>query len=407
MKESTVIETLKLISEIETIRTNEWNSLFGLSDAFHKKYEEEKKRLPYHINVIDELHINENGHSRILCKLLCFTNSKGEFEILESLVDYIIRTSHLSEFERIEITNPIITQEISRIDLWVRDREKKYAMIFENKIYNATDQEAQLSRYIEKTIADGFNLKNIFVVYLSQSGREPDPQSWGEYKNEFASRYVNLSFKYNILPWLKNVVLPNIREKDLYLKNAVNQYIDYLEGLFLLRTIYNTMNMNLDNLISEHLGLDKCNDYRQKACLLQEKMDELQKLIAAMQSLKERTREKIFEEWKQATKERFPELHPLEQGCYTDVTLDNIHGKKVIVFITDDEKQLYCQVQFDDSLSEEEKIIEDTEIMKLRDILPSNNKNCIWKYFLLDDYDGVFNLFLEAVERCKKLAELF
>jgi hypothetical protein len=407
MEEKTIIESLEFISEIENAIFQEYNSLLELSDAFQSKFMIEKRHLPYHINVIDELHINENGHSRILCKLLCFTNSKGEFEILESLVDYIIRTSHLSEFERIEITNPIITQEISRIDLWVRDREKKYAMIFENKIYNATDQEAQLSRYIEKTIADGFNLKNIFVVYLSQSGSEPDPQSWGYYKERFVSKYVNLSFNKDILPWLKHDVLPNIREKDMYLKDAVNQYVDYLEGLFFLRTIDNNMNMNLDKLISDHFELDKCKNDKEKARLLQEKMNELQDLIQKMQSLKDRTRQNIIEEWKQITKERFPDLHPLEKGEYTDVSFNSINGKKVNVIINDN-GQLYCQVQFDTNLPQEERKVENTKIMALKDILPEPKKNpndCIWKYFSKDDYDGVFNLFLEVVERCKNLVD--
>lgn len=407
MEERTIVESLEFISEIENAMFQEYNSLLELSDAFQSKFMIEKRHLPYHINVIDELHINENGHSRILCKLLCFTNSKGEFEILESLVDYIIRTSHLSEFERIEITNPIITQEISRIDLWVRDREKKYAMIFENKIYNATDQEAQLSRYIEKTIADGFNLKNIFVIYLSQSGSEPDPQSWGYYKERFVSKYVNLSFNKDILSWLKHDVLPNIREKDMYLKNAVNQYVDYLEGLFFLRTIDNNMNMNLDKLISDHFELDKCKNDKERACLLQEKMNELQDLIYKMQSLKDRTRQNIIEEWKQITKERFPDLHPLEKGEYTDVSFNSINGKKVNVIINDN-GQLYCQVQFDTNLPQEERKVENTKIMALKDILPEPKKNpndCVWKYFSKDDYDGVFNLFLEVVERCKKLVD--
>jgi hypothetical protein len=407
MEGEAILETLNFISEIETAIVQEYRSLFDLSDAFQRKLADEERHLPYHINVIDELHINENGHSRILCKLLCFANSKGEYEILESLVDYIIRISHLSEFERIEIANPIITQEISRIDLWVRDRDKKYALIFENKIYNATDQDAQLSRYIDKTIADGFKEKDIFVIYLSQSGNKPNPNSWGNYENEFSSRYINLSFYDNILPWLKNDVFPNIREKDVYLKSAINQYIDYLEGLFFLRTIDNIMNMNLDKLISDHFELDKCKNDKERACLLQEKMNELQDLIQKMQSLKNRTRQIIFEEWKRITKDRYPDLHPLEKGYFTDVSFNNISGKKVNVFIHED-AQLYCQVQFDTDLPQEERKVENSKIMTLKDILPEPKKNpndCVWKYFSKDDYDGVFNLFIEVVERCKKLVD--
>lgn len=408
MEEGAIIESLKFISEIETAIVQEYISLMELSDAFQSKLLIEKRHLPYHINVIDELHINENGHSRVLCKLLCFVNSKGQYEILELLVDYIIRTSHLSEFERIEIANPIITQEISRIDLWVRDKDKKYAIIFENKIYNATDQDAQLSRYIEKTIADSFNLENTFVVYLSQSGNEPDPQSWGNYKGRVASRYINLSFNKDILPWLKHDVLPNIREKDVYLKSAVNQYIDYLDGLFFLRTINNIMNMNLDKLISNHFELDKCKNDKERACLLQEKMNELQDLIQKMQSLKDRTRQNVFEEWRQITKEKFPELHPLEKGEYTDVTFDSISGKRMNVIINESKRDgLYCEIHTDPNLSQEERKIENTKVMelKLQGVLPSQGYECIWKYLPNDDYDGVFNLFLEIVERCKKLVD--
>lgn len=403
MEERTIIESLKFISEIETAIVQEYISLMELSDAFQSKLSIEKRHLPYHINVIDELHINENGHSRILCKLLCFVNAKGEYELLESLLDYIKRNSHLPEFERIIVGNPIITQEICRIDLWVRAKDKKYAIIFENKIYNAIDQEAQLSRYIDKTIADGFTPDNIFVVYLSQLGKDPDPKSWGNWAQTFSTRYLKLSFNEDILNWLQQDVLPNIREKDVFLKTAICQYIDYLEGLFYKRTIDNTMNMNLDKLISDHFELDKCKNDKERACLLQEKMNELQDLIQKMMSLKDKTRQNVFEEWKHITKEKFPELHPSEKGYYTDVTIDLINGKRVIALISQENTQLYCQVQFDDN-----KNIENTKLMTLKDILTKYNPKdcwCLFKYFQLDDYDGVFNLFLKVVERCKKLVD--
>lgn len=405
MEEKAIIESLCFVSEIEAAVVKEYHGLLELSNLFQQTLVTEKRHLPYHINVIDELHINENGHSRVLCKLLCYANAKGEYEFLESLVKYIIRTSRVSEFERIKIVNPIITQEISRIDLWVRDRDKKYAIIFENKIYNAADQEAQISRYIEKTIADGYDKKNTFVVYLSQSGTNPALQSWGNYFEEFSSRFVNLSFNHDILLWLKQEVFPNIREKDAHLKSAVHQYIDYLDGLFFLRTIDNTMNMNLDKLISDHLKLEECKDDKERACLIQEKMNELQDLIQKMQSLKDKTRQNVFNEWKQITKEKFPEFRTSEKGYYADVTIDMINGKRVIALISQEKTQLYCQVQFDDSLPQEERNIENTKLMTLKDILPINNWWCIYKYFPQDDYDGVFNLFIEVVERCKKLVD--
>ena len=215
--------------------------LLNFSKEFRKKKEEEENKLPYHVNIIDELHINENGHSRVLTKLLQYKNEKNEYEILQSLLDSVKQKN--PNFGEIKITNPTITQEKERIDLWVRDDD--YAIIFENKVYNAEDQDAQICRYIERTKEKKYKEEQIFVIYLSRDGKEPDSQSWGEYKESFKSRYIILSFRYDILPWLKSIVIPNVRQKDVFLSSALLQYVDYLEGNKMFRTgsIYYNMNM--------------------------------------------------------------------------------------------------------------------------------------------------------------------
>ena len=163
--------------------------------------------------------------------------------------------------------------------------------------------------------------------------------------------------------------------------------------------------MSLDAFISDHLKLEECKDDKERACLLQEKMNELQGLFQKMQSLKDKARQNVFNEWKQITKEKFPQFCTSEKGYYTDVTIEMIKGKRVIALISKEKTQLYCQVQFDDSLPQKERNIENTKLMTLKDILPINNWWCIYKYFQQDDYDGVFNLFIEVVERCKKLVD--
>ena len=165
--------------------------------------------------------------------------------------------------------------------------------------------------------------------------------------------------------------------------------------------------MNLDNLISDHLKLEECKDDKERACLLQGKMNELQDLIQKMQSLKDKTRQNVFNEWKQITKEKFPELHPLEKGEYTDVTFDSISGKSMNVIISENREGLYCEIHTDPNLPQEDRIIENTKVMelKIQGVLPRNGYECIWKYLPHDDYDGIFNLFIEVVERCKKLVD--
>ena len=70
MSEKEIESALKLYENIIHAVDIEYKKLLNFSREFHKRYMEEKLKLPYHINVIDELHINENGHSRILLKLL-------------------------------------------------------------------------------------------------------------------------------------------------------------------------------------------------------------------------------------------------------------------------------------------------------------------------------------------------
>ena len=64
-----------------------------------------EKDLPYNINVIDELHANENAHSRILCKLLQYKDSSNKFRILEDLIQYISQIKaiiHMQEMRYIQ-----------------------------------------------------------------------------------------------------------------------------------------------------------------------------------------------------------------------------------------------------------------------------------------------------------------
>lgn len=55
--------------------------ILKFAENLNKDIENKKKGLPYNINVIDELHINENAHSRILCKLLQYKNDEGKYEM--------------------------------------------------------------------------------------------------------------------------------------------------------------------------------------------------------------------------------------------------------------------------------------------------------------------------------------
>ena len=278
-------------------------STLDLAEGVAGTIAKNKHLVPYHLNLIDELHINENGHSRILYKLLEYRNPDGDYIFLKSLLKYI--SKNCEAFEKICVTNPEITQELCRIDLWVRDRTGGYAIIFENKVYNATDQEAQIARYIECTQSNGYPLDKIFVVYMPQmDDKDPVDDSWGEYKEVFALRYVKFSFRNGVLPWLKSEVLPSIPDKDKLLKSAIEQYVNYLEGLFKQRESDKQLYIMVKNYIKEQLGLNDDPFVNKKK--LERKIEELDEVRQYLVKMKDDYKTQIFEQWNEKLKQDFP-----------------------------------------------------------------------------------------------------
>ncbi len=390
------------------------SDLWNFASEFSKIKEEEQKKLPFHLNLVDQLHINENAHSRILMHLLSYTNENGKYVFLTSLID-LIKERLSGDFGKITIESPKITQEKERIDLWVMD--KNYAIIFENKIYNADDREAQLSNYIGKTLKHDYNKNQIFVVYLSQYPKEPEPQSWGEYKDSFRSRYVNLSYCYDILPWLKDKVMPCIECKEQFLQSAIIQYIDYLEGLFKIRNIDEPMNKELQKLIIKQFDLSEKSD---KECIsfLREKSDSINEVSQQMNKMIEDYRKNIYETWKKKTAEKYSKLEPnkVSEGSgkgwvITDVTFDNIdgiRGKRAVVSIGCDGAQFYSGFYFDFNLPVQDRELIGSTVERLKkphhddlnqqEHLPhSNDRKEMYKSFDIEQFDEVYQHFEETI----------
>ena len=136
--------TLDFINKAINQEQEEYKCLFAFLKRYEELYQKVGTKQSYHINVIDELHANENAHSRILAKLLQ-QKSHNRFEILESFIEYLTEQKTAS-FYNLKIESPIITQETERIDLWIRD--KTYSIIIENKIQQLeTRNTAKISYY--------------------------------------------------------------------------------------------------------------------------------------------------------------------------------------------------------------------------------------------------------------------
>lgn len=230
---------------------------------------------PYRLNVIDELHINENGHSRILTKLLQYRNKNGKYVFLESLLNYIIAKKRV-DFPT-KIIDPCITQEEERIDLWIRDKD--FAIIMENKACGAGDQETQIYRYVEKTKKHNYSDEQIYIIYLPPTGdKEPSDDSWNGLKDKYQKRYVNLSFRDDIIQWLQAEVIPNIYYKDNMLLTAMIQYCDYLKELFNLNN--NDMTNKLNEILDRELNLpqDMVEKYKKLGATIEKYQNVVDKL---------------------------------------------------------------------------------------------------------------------------------
>lgn len=221
------------------IQADFYDWVFGeYMDAFRK----ETQKLPFHVNLLEFLHANENTNSRVLAGLL------RKPEILQSLFDFIG-----GNFAELKVNKPKVTNEEGRIDILVKDID--YWIIIENKINGAADQPKQLARYIDN-VKLFRKEENIYVIYCTRDFKVPSDQSWGDngYKDKFKHRFYNLSFRCHVLPWLQNVVLPEVKNKDIFLKSYIEQYIDYLQGLFNQRGFEKNMNARMIELIESKIG---------------------------------------------------------------------------------------------------------------------------------------------------------
>lgn len=191
----------------------------------------------YNANIITELHANENAHSRILRMFLQYDDGKKEFPILRKFLE-IPKVKKI--FGNKGFKNPVFSNEQERIDVLIEE-PGSFAVIVENKIKGATDQERQLERYIESVESHDISSDNIYAIYLTDNGEKIVDECSLTKKakkklnyngSEDMGRFIPMNYRYDILPWLEKEVLPNCIEKEELLISALKQYIDYLKCMF-------------------------------------------------------------------------------------------------------------------------------------------------------------------------------
>lgn len=382
---------------------------------FSEIYEKERRKIPYHLNLLDEIKVDENAHSRILYKLFQFQSAKtNQFEILESFIAFIQKKyKDKNEFRNISISSPVITCEELRIDLWVRDKGK-YAIILENKVHDASDQDTQLQRYIDRTKLDGFSEKQIFVLYLPSSyAKEPTVESWGNYfESEIhKNRFLILSFKEDILDWFKTKLLPELRIKDKLLITSIEQYIDHLEGKFNLRKEEENMKVELEKFIEASLNSDL--NSRNSIEVIDKTLNNINLLIDGLIQLKRKEQIKLMETWYKELKKVFNkpyyevkkyksnpnkfniEVHlKLKNGINLNCSFESVKGE--------DKPYFGLRKKSEHNINEE--LINEVFQKLNQDYFLSFHKNATEWY--LWQYSNYSNGYLYFIEFIKKISEL-
>lgn len=240
------------------------DSLLKVAKELNELYLFKKAALPYSLNVISELHADENANSRILKGLLQYS-CNGQFPILRSFIELI---DSLADCEvDIPIKKPELTNEEGdergRIDLLIQEK-KSYAIIVENKIWDAYDQKKQIEKYIDYVERLGVPKRKIFVVYLTHDGNKKisDDSLTDKAKkylgcsNKSNGRFICMNFMDDIMPWLDTLVDMEDVQKEPLLSSAIIQYGDYLGKIFDARKEDIEIENELEKKLMEKLQIE-------------------------------------------------------------------------------------------------------------------------------------------------------
>ena len=279
---------------------------FALAKELADYYSKEKERLPFHINVIDELHASENAHTRILTKLLKY-RTDGKPIVLSSFLSLV---SNFHEDKNL-VDRASVSFNQDYIDCLI-ESPAQFAVIIENKIHGATDQDKQIERYVTTELSRGIPADKIWAIYLTSDGsKQVDACSLtAKAKNILQDRFITLNYRNDILPWLKNSILSNCKLKEDWLITALKQYTDHLEGIYGLRSSQSEIRKKMHKAVTEALNLSDGASISERYERLRDFASQIEALRNIIETSSSDLTDSVIYKLKKCTKEVFSELCP-------------------------------------------------------------------------------------------------
>jgi hypothetical protein len=189
---------------------------------------------PVGINIFAQTKPSETQHSKILCEIL---NPKGKHGLDNKLLEIFFRTV-LPEIPFNDKETWIVTSEVERYDVMIRNMDNSIIIIIENKSNNAGDQPNQLYRYWYNGIykkQSKLKIENCYakIIYISPSyNKNPDEQtllsskSYGDHVLSVPENIVKTIFFHDeIDKWLEECINGIEFKSDNYY--YLKQYKDF------------------------------------------------------------------------------------------------------------------------------------------------------------------------------------
>ncbi|WP_299041547.1 PD-(D/E)XK nuclease family protein [uncultured Campylobacter sp.] len=201
----------------------QYQKFFDEFEKAYKEYEnkvkERRARGIHDYNVFDVLEAKEVKHSKFIASLL---DPKGLHYQGDLFLNKFIEVCGIDDFG-LDTLNSQVYREYKNIDIYITDGNKH--IIIENKIWDASDQDKQIYRYIETIKNENSSLDNdrILVLYLTPNdGKKPSQKSLNgfEIKDGFLEKGNDkIRYKHiicnDILGWLNKVKIEIVNLTDL------------------------------------------------------------------------------------------------------------------------------------------------------------------------------------------------
>lgn len=187
--------------------------------------------------------MSENDHTKLLVAILRYNDANGTYPVLRSFLSRFAKSPVRCGFKEIKNVkvkfNHGCASEGGFIDglITFTHATLDYAVVIENKIYDAPDQKDQVRRYISEAknilkTDKATVLDRIWVFYITRDGSKVIDDTSYNLENEkieidIGERFVPISYKDDIISWLKDEVLG----KTNYPKSLTDVAKIYLEHL--------------------------------------------------------------------------------------------------------------------------------------------------------------------------------